>query len=71
MTPKPVTHKPVTHKPTVAPPPDSGDILAPSGNHYAAGQFCKKAHLGLTTHDAHGAVIKCERDGSYNRWTHV
>jgi hypothetical protein len=71
VVPRPTTPRPVTHAATVAPPPDGGDILSPSGKHYAAGQFCKKAHLGLTTHDAHGAVIKCVPDGDYNRWTHV
>ncbi|MFH8403634.1 hypothetical protein ACH4FX_02515 [Streptomyces sp. NPDC018019] len=45
-----------------------GVILAPSGNHYRRGQFCKKAHLGLTTKDAHGATLSCEMQSGRPHW---
>ncbi|MFH8346264.1 hypothetical protein [Streptomyces sp. NPDC018045] len=43
-------------------------ILAPSGNHYRRGQFCKKAHLGLTTQDAHGATLTCAMQSGRPHW---
>ncbi|MEU7224559.1 hypothetical protein [Streptomyces chrestomyceticus] len=43
-------------------------ILAPSGNHYRRGQFCKKAHLGLITKDAHGATLSCEMQSGRPHW---
>ncbi|MFE5738736.1 MULTISPECIES: hypothetical protein [Streptomyces] len=43
-------------------------ILAPSGNHYQRGQFCKKIHLGLTTRDAHGATLHCEMQSGRPHW---
>ncbi|MBB6174735.1 endonuclease YncB(thermonuclease family) [Nocardiopsis mwathae] len=51
-------------------PADQGIILAPSGKHYAAGQFCKHAHLGMTTKDAGGGTLRCDfHDGEANaRW---
>ncbi|WP_158712073.1 hypothetical protein [Streptomyces rimosus] len=45
-----------------------GVILAPSGNHYRRGQFCKKAHLGLTTQDAHGATLTCAMQSGRPHW---
>ncbi|MDA2813131.1 thermonuclease family protein [Nocardiopsis sp. RSe5-2] len=53
--------------------PDDGIIMAPSGKHYAAGQFCKHDHLGQTTQDASGHTLLCAfHDGEANaRWKRV
>ncbi|WP_026123353.1 thermonuclease family protein [Nocardiopsis chromatogenes] len=53
--------------------PDDGIIMAPSGKHYAAGQFCKHDHLGMTTQDASGHTLLCAfHDGEANaRWKRV
>ncbi|WP_017540624.1 thermonuclease family protein [Nocardiopsis halophila] len=50
--------------------PDDGILMAPSGKHYAAGQFCKHDHLGRTTLDASGHTLYCDfHDGEANaRW---
>lgn len=69
------THRAAPRSTTAAPPADnsgdSSDILSPSGRHYAAGQYCPKADLGLTTHDAHGALIRCEMVSGRAHWRHV
>ncbi|MFK0295102.1 hypothetical protein ACIQU6_32165 [Streptomyces sp. NPDC090442] len=46
----------------------AGVILSPSGNHYQRGQFCKKAHLGLTTRDAHGNRLHCAMQSGRPHW---
>lgn len=46
--------------------PHSGDLLAPSGRHYRAGQFCPKAARGKTTHDDAGNLLVCRPYGKRN-----
>ncbi|MGH4036183.1 hypothetical protein ACQB60_45645 [Actinomycetota bacterium Odt1-20B] len=51
-----------THRPTTAPGGGSGarcEITSNAGNCYRAGQFCRKADVGRSTHDASGRIIKC------------
>ncbi|WP_424210676.1 hypothetical protein ACN20G_00475 [Streptomyces sp. BI20] len=72
--PTPKAERVAPEKPAAAPTraePESGDgdvLLSPAGNRYKRGQFCKKAHLGLTTLDSHGSTLYCEMDGSRPRW---
>ncbi|MFB7631086.1 hypothetical protein ACFC0M_09065 [Streptomyces sp. NPDC056149] len=49
-------------------PDTAGAILSPSGNYYQRGQFCKKAHLGLTTRDAHGNPLHCAMQSGRPHW---
>jgi NAD dependent epimerase/dehydratase family len=37
----------------------------------SAGQFCKARHVGVVSKAANGRLVKCSRDGSYNRWRYV
>ncbi|MDJ0341322.1 hypothetical protein QMK19_14795 [Streptomyces sp. H10-C2] len=62
------SHMTTAPAPTPTPVGDSGDILAPSGNHYKAGQFCKEAHLGLTTHDGNGRLLRCAMKSGKPHW---
>ncbi|MFE0107450.1 hypothetical protein [Streptomyces sp. NPDC059009] len=51
-----------TYRPTTAPGGGSGtrcEITSNAGNCYRAGQFCRKADVGRSTHDASGRIIKC------------
>ncbi|MEU3712390.1 hypothetical protein [Streptomyces catenulae] len=57
-----------TTAPVADPGGSGGVILAPSGNHYRRGQFCKKIHLGLTTRDAHGATLHCAMQSGRPHW---
>ncbi|MGK5628274.1 hypothetical protein [Streptomyces sp. URMC 123] len=44
------------------------EIRSNAGNCYSAGQFCRKADVGASTHDAKGRLIHCGGDGSRPRW---
>jgi len=69
---------PATPAPAVPPPPPSSappvspvaacHPTTPSGNCYEAGEFCSAADLGMTGVAGDGKAIKCESDGSRNRW---
>ncbi|MFI5667078.1 hypothetical protein [Streptomyces sp. NPDC051704] len=62
---------PVTKAPTKeASHPASGtcEIVSNAGNCYKAGQFCRKADLGRSTHAENGRLIHCRLDGSQPRW---
>ncbi|MFI8261410.1 hypothetical protein [Streptomyces sp. NPDC085665] len=62
---------PVTKAPTKeASHPAGGacEIVSNAGNCYKAGQFCRKADLGRSTHAENGRLIHCRLDGSQPRW---
>ncbi|MCX4629285.1 MULTISPECIES: hypothetical protein [unclassified Streptomyces] len=62
---------PATKAPTKeATPPAGGtcEIVSNAGNCYKAGQFCRKADLGRSTHAENGRLIHCRLDGSQPRW---
>ncbi|MFB6619286.1 hypothetical protein ACFCV9_34535 [Streptomyces sp. NPDC056367] len=44
------------------------EIVSNAGNCYKAGQFCRKADLGRSTHAANGRLIYCRMDGTQPRW---
>ncbi|MFF3678971.1 hypothetical protein ACFYYS_34010 [Streptomyces sp. NPDC002120] len=44
------------------------EIVSNAGNCYNAGQFCRKADLGRSTHAGNGRLIHCRLDGSQPRW---
>ncbi|MEU7731422.1 hypothetical protein AB0B78_40445 [Streptomyces sp. NPDC040724] len=44
------------------------EIVSNAGNCYNAGQFCRKADLGRSTHAGNGRMIHCRLDGSQPRW---
>ncbi|MGW8783040.1 hypothetical protein ACWGNM_33940 [Streptomyces sp. NPDC055796] len=70
-TPKPPATKAPTKAPTQeASHPASGtcEIVSNAGNCYKAGQFCRKADLGRSTHAENGRLIYCRLDGSQPRW---
>ncbi|MFD7840416.1 hypothetical protein [Streptomyces sp. NPDC059761] len=70
-TPKPPATKVPTQAPTKeASHPASGtcEIVSNAGNCYKAGQFCRKADLGRSTHAENGRLIYCRLDGSQPRW---
>ncbi|MFF3253075.1 hypothetical protein ACFYWP_19165 [Actinacidiphila glaucinigra] len=46
------------------------EIVSNSGNCYNAGQFCRAADVGLSTHAANGRRIFCRDEGSVNRWNY-
>lgn len=53
----------------VDPTPAAGcHPVSAAGNCYQAGQFCAKAHHGITGTDAAGRAITCQPDGSRWRW---
>ncbi|MEU9165429.1 hypothetical protein AB0D29_34770 [Streptomyces sp. NPDC048424] len=67
--PAPQTPKPVaTTKAPTQPPKADCEIVSNAGNCYNAGQFCRKADLGRSTHAGNGRVIHCRLDGSQPRW---
>ncbi|GAA3279903.1 hypothetical protein [Streptomyces lavendulae] len=63
--------KPTTKAPTTAPEePAKADceIVSNAGNCYNAGQFCRKADVGRSTHAGNGRMISCRQDGGQPRW---
>lgn len=46
------------------------EIVSNSGNCYNAGQFCRAADVGRSTHAANGRMISCRDEGSVNRWNY-
>ncbi|NEB73966.1 hypothetical protein G3I40_01725, partial [Streptomyces sp. SID14478] len=60
-----------THAKTRAPAAPACEIVSNAGNCYSAGQFCRNADAGSTTHAANGRVIKCVADGSRHRWVNT
>ncbi|MER7468516.1 hypothetical protein [Streptomyces sp. NPDC097981] len=44
------------------------EIVSNAGNCYNAGQFCRKADLGRSTHAGNGRLIHCRLDGTQPRW---
>ncbi|WP_328299376.1 hypothetical protein OG389_17190 [Streptomyces sp. NBC_00435] len=58
---------PVTKAPT-EPPGGACEIVSNAGNCYNAGQFCRKADLGRSTHAANRRMIYCRMDGKQPRW---
>ncbi|MCY0947526.1 hypothetical protein [Streptomyces antarcticus] len=48
--------------------PADCEIVSNAGNCYNAGQFCRKADLGRSTHAGNGRLIHCRLDGSQPRW---
>ncbi|WP_033210040.1 hypothetical protein [Streptomyces bikiniensis] len=80
---KPTTRPPATPKATRAPKPTTQapapkrttaaaeatcEIVSNAGNCYDAGQFCRKADLGRSTHAANRRMIHCVMDGDRARW---
>ncbi|MGW1174632.1 hypothetical protein ACWD4P_13030 [Kitasatospora sp. NPDC002543] len=66
--PKVTTAKPPTDP---EPPAAAGagcDIRSNAGNCYEAGQFCRNADLGKSTHDAAGRVISCRMVSGKPHW---
>ncbi|MGW4896065.1 hypothetical protein ACWEQL_27995 [Kitasatospora sp. NPDC004240] len=55
--------------PTAAPVP-AGDceIRSEAGNCYKAGQYCRKADLGRSTHDATGRLLTCRIVSGQPHW---
>ncbi|WP_405490142.1 hypothetical protein [Streptomyces sp. NBC_00096] len=58
---------PVTEAPA-EPPGGACEIVSNAGNCYNAGQFCRKADLGRSTHAANRRIIYCRMDGKQPRW---
>lgn len=46
------------------------EITSNAGNCYNAGQFCRNADVGRSTHAGNGRLIYCRSDGSRNRWNY-
>ncbi|MFJ9609589.1 hypothetical protein ACIRS1_24935 [Kitasatospora sp. NPDC101176] len=44
------------------------EIRSNAGNCYAAGQFCREADLGRSTHDANGRMIYCRMVSGKPHW---
>ncbi|MFD8986344.1 hypothetical protein ACFV0Q_41570, partial [Streptomyces sp. NPDC059564] len=62
--------KPTTKAPTTPDEPAKADceIVSNAGNCYNAGQFCRKADVGRSTHAGNGRMIYCRQDGGQPRW---
>ncbi|MEU9147748.1 hypothetical protein [Streptomyces sp. NPDC048349] len=63
--------KPTTKAPTKAPTEPAAaecEIVSNAGNCYSAGQYCRKADVGRSTHAANGRIIHCRDDGGQPRW---
>ncbi|WP_411105449.1 hypothetical protein [Streptomyces sp. cmx-4-9] len=62
--------QPTTKAPAPSAPPAAADceIVSNAGNCYNAGQFCRKADIGRSTHAGNGRMIHCRQDGSQARW---
>ncbi|WP_330297016.1 hypothetical protein [Streptomyces sp. NBC_00503] len=65
-TPKPSA--PATTKAPEEPASGTCEIVSNAGNCYNAGQFCRKADLGKSTHAANRRMIYCRLDGTQPRW---
>ncbi|MCZ4096934.1 hypothetical protein [Streptomyces sp. H39-C1] len=63
-TPRPTTKAPQTTEPA----PAECEIVSNAGNCYNAGQFCRNADIGSSTHAGNGRMIHCRQDGSRGRW---
>ncbi|MFG2749742.1 hypothetical protein [Streptomyces xanthophaeus] len=63
--PKPTTKAPA---PPTQPVAAECEIVSNAGNCYNAGQFCRKADIGRSTHAGNGRMIHCRQDGSQARW---
>ncbi|WP_328739936.1 hypothetical protein OHA91_23285 [Streptomyces erythrochromogenes] len=63
---KPVA--PATTKASAPPAKAECEIVSNAGNCYNAGQFCRKADLGRSTHAGNGRMIHCRLDGTQPRW---
>ncbi|MER7735401.1 hypothetical protein ABTX80_31355 [Streptomyces erythrochromogenes] len=59
---------PATTKASAPPAKAECEIVSNAGNCYNAGQFCRKADLGRSTHAGNGRLIHCRLDGSQPRW---
>ncbi|MFF3217134.1 hypothetical protein ACFYYB_41770 [Streptomyces sp. NPDC002886] len=59
---------PVASKTPQEPPSGVCEIVSNAGNCYKAGQFCRKADVGRSTHAANGRMIYCRMDGAQPRW---
>ncbi|MDX2702775.1 PASTA domain-containing protein [Streptomyces sp. PA03-6a] len=46
------------------------EIVSNAGNCYNAGQFCRAADVGRSTHAGNGRLIFCRDEGSVNRWNY-
>ncbi|MFE0772650.1 hypothetical protein [Streptomyces sp. NPDC058861] len=71
--PKPTTQAPAPKRTTAAPTAAAEatcEIVSNAGNCYSAGQFCRKADLGRSTHAANRRMIHCVMDGDRARWTY-
>ncbi|MFE6460368.1 hypothetical protein [Streptomyces cinereoruber] len=69
--PKPTTEAPAPKRTTAAPTAAAEatcEIVSNAGNCYSAGQFCRKADLGRSTHAANRRMIHCVMDGDRARW---
>ncbi|MFH7595643.1 hypothetical protein WDV06_11150 [Streptomyces racemochromogenes] len=44
------------------------EITSNAGNCYNAGQYCRKADVGRSTHAGNGRMITCRQDGGQPRW---
>ncbi|MBD0742676.1 hypothetical protein BG418_14470 [Streptomyces sp. CBMA152] len=65
----PKSHTPKAPAPSTK-PTGSGDceIVSNAGNCYNAGQFCRKADLGRSTHAANGREISCRIVSGRPHW---
>ncbi|MER8187894.1 hypothetical protein [Kitasatospora sp. NPDC094015] len=59
---------PHTDPTTPAPAPAGCEIVSNAGNCYQAGQFCRNADLGRSTHDANGRMIYCRMVSGKPHW---
>ncbi|MCP3759557.1 hypothetical protein [Streptomyces sp. TBY4] len=59
---------PVASRTPQEPPSGACEIVSNAGNCYNAGQFCRKADLGRSTHAANRRIIYCRMDGTQPRW---
>ncbi|MFD7833024.1 hypothetical protein [Kitasatospora sp. NPDC059803] len=75
-TPKAPQPKTTTAQPPTAPEPQHTaaaggaecELRSNAGNCYAAGQFCRNADLGRSTHDANGGMIYCRMVSGKPHW---
>ena len=49
---------------------DSGVLKAPSGNFYAAGEYCPDKDKGLSTRDVDGNTLTCVMESGRYHWHH-
>ncbi|WP_405018580.1 hypothetical protein OHV05_17840 [Kitasatospora sp. NBC_00070] len=72
-TPKPAeprhtTSAPSAPAPTTAAAAGPCEIVSNAGNCYKAGQFCRDADLGRSTHDATGRLLTCRMVSGKPHW---